>query len=76
MELARRGFDGFDGEDALRVELGVGTPDEDAGLGDHLIPGLALRELPAETFQQQAERFRRAREISEAMIVNGEFNPV
>jgi hypothetical protein len=32
--------------------------------------------LPAETSQQETERFRRAREISEAMIVNGEFNPV
>ncbi len=35
-----------------------------------------LRELPAETSKQEGERFRRAREISEAMIVNGEFNPV
>jgi malate synthase len=26
--------------------------------------------------QEEAKRFRRAREISEAMIVNGEFNPV
>jgi malate synthase len=25
---------------------------------------------------EEADRFRRAREISEAMIVNGEFNPV
>src|SRR5260370_4390798 len=35
-----------------------------------------LRELPAETSRQETERFRSAREISEAMIVNGEFNPV
>jgi len=35
-----------------------------------------LRELPAETSQQEAERFRSAREISEAMIVSGEFNPM
>ena len=35
-----------------------------------------MRELPAEASPVEAERFRRAREISEAMIVNGEFNPV
>ena len=35
-----------------------------------------LRELPTASSRQEAERFRRAREISEAMIVNGEFNPV
>ncbi|HZQ94226.1 MAG TPA: hypothetical protein VFA67_04405 [Candidatus Sulfotelmatobacter sp.] len=35
-----------------------------------------LRELPANTDPQDADRYRRAREISEAMIVNGEFNPV
>jgi hypothetical protein len=35
-----------------------------------------LRELPADTEPGAADRFRRAREISEAMIVNGEFNPV
>ncbi len=35
-----------------------------------------LRELPAGASPEEAERFRRAREISEAMIVNGEFNPV
>ena len=34
-----------------------------------------LRELPAGTESGEADRFRRAREISEAMIVNGEFNP-
>jgi malate synthase len=32
-----------------------------------------LRELPAGS--QEAEKFRKAREISEAMIVNGEFDP-
>lgn len=32
--------------------------------------------LPAEAPAEEAGRFRRAREISEAMIVNGEFNPV
>jgi len=35
-----------------------------------------LRELPADSTPEDADRFRRAREISEAMIVNGEFNPV
>jgi hypothetical protein len=35
-----------------------------------------LRELPANANPQEASRLRRAREISEAMIVNGEFNPV
>jgi len=30
---------------------------------------------PANADPEEAERFRRAREISEAMIVNGEFNP-
>ncbi|HET9408129.1 MAG TPA: hypothetical protein VFO39_12895 [Candidatus Sulfotelmatobacter sp.] len=34
-----------------------------------------LRELPAASGPEEAERFRQAREISEAMIVNGEFNP-
>jgi malate synthase len=35
-----------------------------------------LRELPAGASAEEVQRFRRAREISEAMIVNGEFNPV
>jgi malate synthase len=35
-----------------------------------------LRELPANADPQEADRYRRAREISEDMIVNGEFNPV
>ena len=35
-----------------------------------------LRELPANSDPQEQERFRRAREISEAMINNGEFDPV
>jgi malate synthase len=35
-----------------------------------------LRELPANTDPAEADRYRKAREISEAMIVNGEFNPV
>jgi malate synthase len=32
--------------------------------------------LPANAEPEEADRFRRARAISEAMIVNGEFNPV
>jgi malate synthase len=35
-----------------------------------------LRELPAEAGAEERERFRRARELSESMIVNGEFDPV
>jgi len=35
-----------------------------------------LRELPENSDLEERERFRRAREISEAMITNGEFNPV
>ncbi|PYX31263.1 MAG: hypothetical protein DMG77_06860 [Acidobacteria bacterium] len=34
-----------------------------------------LRELSASAGPEEADRFRRARKISEAMIVNGEFNP-
>ncbi len=34
-----------------------------------------LKELPAGSPAEEADRFRRAREISEAMIVQGEFNP-
>ena len=35
-----------------------------------------LTELPTDATPEESDRFRRAREISEAMIVNGEFNPV
>ena len=35
-----------------------------------------LRELPAEAGAEERERFRRSRELSESMIVNGEFDPV
>jgi malate synthase len=35
-----------------------------------------LAELPPDSAPEEAERFRRARQISEAMIVKGEFNPV
>jgi len=34
-----------------------------------------LAGLPTNADPDEADRFRRAREISEAMIVNGEFNP-
>jgi malate synthase len=34
-----------------------------------------LGALPTNAAAEETERFRRAREISEAMIVNGEFNP-
>ncbi|HUO25411.1 MAG TPA: hypothetical protein VMU61_07065 [Candidatus Aquilonibacter sp.] len=42
---------------------------------DHELKRL-LQELPPGSSAEEADRFRRAREISEAMIVNGEFNPV
>jgi malate synthase len=66
--------------DLVRVEDKNGqamkhTPEFITQLFDEELERL-LRELPAETSQQEGERFRRAREISEAMIVNGEFNPV
>jgi malate synthase len=35
-----------------------------------------LRELPPQALPGERDRFRQARDISEAMIVNGEFNPV
>jgi hypothetical protein len=35
-----------------------------------------LAGLPANAAAEEAERLRSARDISEAMIVNGEFNPV
>ena len=35
-----------------------------------------LRELPANAGTEEKERYRLARELSEAMIVNGEFDPV
>jgi malate synthase len=35
-----------------------------------------LKELPAGTPAETAERFRRARILSERLIVTGEFNPV
>jgi malate synthase len=35
-----------------------------------------LAELPSDAAPEEADRLRRAREMSEAMIVNGEFNPV
>jgi malate synthase len=35
-----------------------------------------LRELPPETTEETRSKFREARRISEAMIRNGEFNPV
>jgi malate synthase len=35
-----------------------------------------LAELPADSSPEDVARYRRAREISEAMIVSGEFNPV
>jgi malate synthase len=35
-----------------------------------------LAELPASADPAEADRYRKARQMSEAMIVNGEFNPV
>ena len=51
------------------------TPEFISRLFDEELDRL-LRELPANTDPLDADRYRRAREISEGMIVNGEFNPV
>jgi len=51
------------------------TPEFISQLFDEELERL-LNEAPAKDSPEEAERFRRAREISEAMIVNGEFNPV
>jgi len=66
--------------DLVRVQDGEGnavkhTPEFITQLFDEELERL-LRELPAGTNPEEADRYRRAREISEAMIVNGEFNPV
>jgi len=50
------------------------TPELSTNRSDEELDRL-LKELPAGTPAEEAERFRRAREISEAMIVQGEFNP-
>jgi malate synthase len=50
------------------------TPEFITQLFDEELERLLLS-LPANTDPEEAERFRGAREISEAMIVNGEFNP-
>ncbi len=65
---------------AIRIEDEQGeavlhTPQFITQLFDEELERL-LRELPPNHTPEQAERFRRAREISEAMIVNGEINPV
>jgi len=51
------------------------TPEFITGLFDEELNRL-LRELASDSAPQEADRFRRARELSEAMIVNREFNPV
>ncbi len=51
------------------------TPEFVTGLFDEELDRL-LGELPTSTDSQEADCYRRAREISEAMIVNQEFNPV
>jgi malate synthase len=66
--------------DLVRVQDAEGnavkhTPEFVTQLFDEELERL-LRELPAGTSPEEADRYRRAREISEAMIVNGEFNPV
>ncbi len=50
------------------------TPEFVSRLFDEELERL-LGDLPTNAAPEEAERFRRAREISEAMIVNGEFNP-
>jgi malate synthase len=51
------------------------TPDFVTRLFDDELDRL-LRELPASASEEDRNRLRRARQLSEAMIVNGEFNPV
>src|ERR1700686_3982812 len=51
------------------------TPEYITRLFDEELERL-LAGLPSTADPEERERFRRAREISEAMIVNGEFNPV
>jgi malate synthase len=65
--------------DLVKVEDEAGqavkhTPDFITQLFDEELDRL-LVELPHNATPDEADRFRRAREISEAMIVNGEFNP-
>lgn len=65
--------------DLVRVEDADGhpvkhTPQFISQLFDEELERL-LAESPAKDSPEEAERFQRAREISEAMIVNGEFSP-
>jgi malate synthase len=65
--------------DLVRVEDETGqavkhTPEFITRLFDEELERL-LGELPSNRAPEEAELFRRAREISEAMIVSGEFNP-
>jgi len=65
--------------DLIRIEDDLGravkhTPAFITQLFDEELARL-LAELPGNSAPGEADRFRRAREISEAMIVNGEFNP-
>jgi malate synthase len=70
--VIHRDLVGIDDEQGQAVEH---TPQFITQLFDEELERL-LRELPAGASAEDVQRFRRAREISEAMIVNGEFNPV
>ena len=66
--------------DLVRIEDEQGravkhTPEFITRLFDEELSRL-LAELPENSAAEEADRFRRARKISEAMIVNGEFNPI
>jgi malate synthase len=66
--------------DFVRIEDEQGravrhTPEFVTQLFDEELDRL-LAELPPDSAPEESERFRRARQISEAMIVNGEFNPI
>jgi len=66
--------------DLVRIEDSQGrnvkhTPEFVTQLFDEELDRL-LRELPTGAGDEERERFHRARELSEAMIVNGEFDPV
>jgi malate synthase len=66
--------------DLVRIEDARGwnvkhTPKLVTQLFDEELDRLLL-ELSATAGEEERERLRRARELSEAMIVNGEFDPV
>lgn len=70
--VLHRDFVRFDDERGQAVKH---TPELITRLFDEELDRL-LGELPSSATAEDASRFRRARELSQAMIVNGEFDPV